>query len=98
MTRKPSSPASFFLATPTPSLYYLRGAVAQWLEQGTHNPLVQGSSPCGPTNPRSLIRLSRAGDLFISNAFPVTPQPRHPLADTHSANTFVRVGGKISNN
>ena len=27
-----------------------RGAVAQWLEQGTHNPLVVGSSPTGPTN------------------------------------------------
>ena len=25
-----------------------QGPVAQWLEQGTHNPLVQGSSPCGP--------------------------------------------------
>ncbi len=26
-----------------------KGAVAQWLEQGTHNPLVVGSSPTGPT-------------------------------------------------
>ena len=25
------------------------GPVAQWLEQGTHNPLVAGSSPAGPT-------------------------------------------------
>ena len=25
------------------------GAVAQWLEQGTHNPLVVGSNPTGPT-------------------------------------------------
>ncbi len=25
------------------------GPVAQRLEQGTHNPLVQGSNPCGPT-------------------------------------------------
>ena len=25
------------------------GPVAQWLEQGTHNPLVVGSSPTGPT-------------------------------------------------
>ena len=24
--------------------------IAQWSEQGTHNPLVQGSSPCGRTN------------------------------------------------
>ena len=26
-----------------------KGPVAQWLEQGTHNPLVAGSSPAGPT-------------------------------------------------
>ena len=25
------------------------GPIAQWLEQGTHNPLVPGSSPGGPT-------------------------------------------------
>ena len=27
------------------------GPIAQWLEQGTHNPLVTGSSPVGPTKP-----------------------------------------------
>ena len=27
-----------------------RRAVAQWLEQGTHNPSVVGSIPTGPTN------------------------------------------------
>jgi len=27
-----------------------RGPVAQWLEQSTHNALVPGSSPGGPTN------------------------------------------------
>ena len=27
------------------------GPVAQWLEQGTHNPLVVGSSPTGPISP-----------------------------------------------
>ena len=26
------------------------GPLAQWLEQGTHNPLVVGSNPTGPTN------------------------------------------------
>ena len=26
-----------------------KGPVAQWLEQGTHNPLVAGSNPAGPT-------------------------------------------------
>ena len=29
------------------------GPVAQWSEQGAHNALVGGSSPSGPTNPRS---------------------------------------------
>lgn len=27
----------------------LFGLLAQWLEQGTHNPLVAGSNPAGPT-------------------------------------------------
>ncbi len=30
-----------------------RGPLAQWLEQRTHNPLVAGSSPAGPTIPRA---------------------------------------------
>ena len=29
--------------------FRLSGLVAQWLEQRTHNPLVPGSSPGGPT-------------------------------------------------
>ena len=32
------------------------GPIAQWLEQRTHNPLVQGSSPCGPTSLRPFDR------------------------------------------
>jgi hypothetical protein len=35
----------------------LAGPVAQWLEQGTHNPLVGGSNPSGPTSPRLLPEL-----------------------------------------
>jgi hypothetical protein len=27
----------------------IQGLVAQWLERGTHNPLVAGSIPAGPT-------------------------------------------------
>jgi hypothetical protein len=34
------------------------GPVAQRLEQWTHNPLVQGSNPCGPTKNSFLLRLS----------------------------------------
>ena len=32
------------------------GPIAQRLEQGTHNPLVAGSNPAGPTNPRLAFR------------------------------------------
>jgi putative endonuclease len=35
------------------------GALAQWLEQGTHNPLVPGSNPGGPTN----AKRGRAGGM-----------------------------------
>jgi hypothetical protein len=31
-------------------LFYCHGPVAQWLAQGTHNLLVVGSNPTGPTN------------------------------------------------
>ena len=34
--------------------YHACGAVAQWLEQGTHNPLVVGSNPPGPSFSASL--------------------------------------------
>ena len=44
----------FRLATCHPLLYHAGGAVAQWLEQGTHNPLVVGSSPSGPSTQRRL--------------------------------------------
>ena len=34
----------------------LRRAVAQWLEQGTHNPSVVGSIPTGPTRKNAYFR------------------------------------------
>lgn len=34
-------------SNPLMRLFY--GLLAQWLEQGTHNPLVRGSNPRGPT-------------------------------------------------
>src|SRR5690606_7222910 len=34
-----------------------RGPIAQRLEQGTHNPLVPGSNPGGPTIPRADVLL-----------------------------------------
>lgn len=36
------------------SLFQQVGPVAQRLEQWTHNPLVQGSNPCGPTKIRAV--------------------------------------------
>ncbi len=35
---------------------FIFGPVAQWLEQGTHNPLVVGSNPTGPTKISSTVR------------------------------------------
>ena len=43
------------------------GSVAQWLEQGTHNPLVVGSNPTGPTR---LRRFPFASRLSILRARP----------------------------
>ena len=47
-------PITISLPNPEPGAYYpfsfLSGPVAQRLEQGTHNPLVVGSNPSGPTN------------------------------------------------
>ena len=37
-----------------------RGPIAQRLEQRTHNPLVQGSNPCGPTNIRETYETASA--------------------------------------
>ena len=36
-----------------------RGPVAQWLEQGTHNPLVGGSNPSRPTFPQEEVSLRK---------------------------------------
>ena len=44
----------------------LIGPVAQRLEQGTHNPLVVGSNPTGPTILKSLSSMGRA---FLYPAF-----------------------------
>jgi hypothetical protein len=55
---------------------WVQGAVAQWLEHGTHNPLVVGSSPTRPTN-RSFAWLSAVTEKSkirdISSANPFVP-------------------------
>ncbi len=45
----------FSLASRPLLLYTPRGAVAQRLEQGTHNPLVAGSNPAGPSTKKRTI-------------------------------------------
>ena len=40
----------------------LTGPVAQRLEQGTHNPLVVGSNPTGPTTLTSILSI---GKVFV---------------------------------
>ena len=42
----------------------LTGPVAQRLEQGTHNPLVVGSNPTGPTTLTSILSIGK--DFFVT--------------------------------
>ena len=42
----------------------VQGLVAQWLERGTHNPLVAGSIPAGPTT-KVLVR----GSILLSESW-----------------------------
>jgi hypothetical protein len=44
------------------------GPVAQWLEPWTHNPLVPGSNPGGPTNRFQLVF---SAELFADGGFAV---------------------------
>ncbi len=43
---------------------YPDGAVAQWLEQGTHNPSVVGSIPTSPTEKNSSAKVSVVGTAY----------------------------------
>ena len=43
----------------------LNGPVAQRLEQGTHNPLVVGSNPTGPTIQKSLPSIAKVFDFRV---------------------------------
>jgi aquaporin Z len=42
----------------TDSFFFPHGPIAQWLEQGTHNALVAGSNPAGPSFSKNLNFLS----------------------------------------
>ncbi len=46
-------------------LYNDDGGVAQWLEQRTHNPLVDGSSPSTPT---TFEFLASSEAIFVTHA------------------------------
>jgi hypothetical protein len=48
------------------------GPVAQRLEQWTHNPLVQGSNPCGPTKPLAMRRGRPVGESSESGVRPTS--------------------------
>jgi hypothetical protein len=51
----------------------LKGPVAQRLEQGTHNPLVGGSNPSGPTSNRGAISAGVNGNKDVEGL--VRPRP-----------------------
>jgi hypothetical protein len=55
------------VSLPRPLAGGRRGAVAQWSEQGTHNPWVAGSIPAGPT------RTSAWSEPFANGVTAVTP-------------------------
>ena len=57
----------FGLATLCTLLYHACGAVAQWLEQGTHNPLVVGSSPSGPSFYPLTTNCSQSDSVFTDS-------------------------------
>ncbi len=54
-------------SSPTPGARLAKGAVAQWSERGTHNPLVVGSIPTRPTN--RFPRVSVPGGPRVSQPF-----------------------------
>ena len=50
LRHRPQPSALHALRTVPSTIGFRCGPVAQRLEQGTHNPLVRGSNPCGPTS------------------------------------------------
>ena len=66
------------------TLLFVFGAVAQWSEQGTHNPRVVGSIP---TRPTSLVVRASAGPAGSNTAL---PQPHNDDARAMPAVRIVR--------
>ena len=63
-----------------------KGPVAQRLEQGTHNPLVPGSNPGGPSLTNRATRHSNRLDLANSQRADRLPtQQRYPKTETNVA-------------
>jgi hypothetical protein len=60
--------------------YALNGSVAQGLEQGTHNPLVVGSNPTGPTKkPHQILHQANYHQKPLSSGFFIPTQPQHHI-------------------
>jgi hypothetical protein len=66
VTRKPRKPGPVRIRKTTP----ISGPLAQRLEQRTHNPLVPGSNPGGPTRPRGTGYAPFAAQLPKSERIP----------------------------
>ena len=66
-----------------------RGPVAQRLEQGTHNPLVGGSNPSGPT-------MDRSSSILVSRLWRYDPPISMAGAVTGAASTARQTSRVIS--
>jgi hypothetical protein len=69
-------PPATVSATLTQAVQVIEGPIAQRLEQGTHNPLVGGSNPSGPTNLASPLR---RGALTVQRRIQQTAPETDPL-------------------
>ncbi len=71
--------------SPCGTLFFVFGAVAQWSEQGTHNPRVVGSIPTRPTNTCDLPRVVAGATMLVIERGEVRTQgdasgQRHPAS------------------
>ena len=69
-----------------------KGGVAQWLEQGNHNPCVRGSNPCTATT-KGAKGLGRKPLAPFALRRP--PQPSHSIAASCSKNSKAQPGAPV---
>jgi hypothetical protein len=72
----------------------LGGPLAQRLEQRTHNPLVVGSNPTGPTNVFNELRASGSSCKAPTGRRHLTRR-RHRLQDVHTARRQLRASPRL---